>query len=544
MNISKQHKIRASIIFLLFCFLYVVILFNLYLIQIKNHDFYANLGEKQYHVTITQAPPRAPIYDRTGKTCLALNKECVSAFILPKSLESPDTLKRFLKKHFPQALERLKEHGDGYFMYIKRRLSDEQIKLIQKSDIVDIKLLNEPSRFYPVEAAGQIIGITDIDNNGAFGLELQFNQLLAGSPTTYTLEKDARSGHFYFQKKTKVPGKPGSPIILTIDSDLQFLVQEELQVTIEKHNAKEGSAIIMNPQTGEILAMTNFPSFDPNNTENLTSMELTKNKVITEVYELGSVIKICAALSALEAGAVKLDELIDCENLRTTYLEHRRINTVPHSIAGIIPFADVVSKSNNIGIAKVAKRLGPKIYEYYRRLGFGTKTGLPFPGEQKGFVNHPNNWSKQSIISLSYGYEISASIVQLARAFSIIANDGYDILPQLVLEPAQPQLLNPQQLFSPSSIRAIKDILKKRHPNITDYILMSKTGTANTLVNGLYDPTKNLFTCAGIVEKGDYKRVIVVFIKEVAQKNMYAATIASPLLERLSKKLLIHDKVI
>lgn len=540
---TKQYKIRSTIVFLFFVFLYASIVFNLYLIQIRNHNFYANLGSKQYHVTITQAPPRAPIYDRHGNY-LALNKESVSAFMLPKSLESPQTLKPFLKKHFPQAFARLKEHKDSYFMYIKRRLSDEQIDLIKRSNIQDIKLLNEPSRFYSVASAGQIIGITDIDNNGAFGLELQFNKLLAGTPSTFKLEKDARSGHFYFQKETKVQGTAGTPLTLTIDGDLQFLVHEELQATMEQHNAKEGSALIINPTDGHILAMTNMPSFDPNDTEKLTDMEGTKNKIITEVHELGSVIKVCAALAALEDGVVQLDELIDCENRATTYFEHRRINTVRQSVAGLIPFAEVVVKSNNIGIAKVAKRLDTKIYDYYKKLGFGSKTGIQFPGEQKGFVNHPNNWSKQSIISLSYGYEISASLLQLGRAFCIIANDGYDVMPQLILDPPPATLPPRKQLYSQKSIQAIKGIMQKRHPNVQGYVLMSKTGTANTLVNGAYDQNKNIFTCAGIIQKGDYQRVIVVFINQVDKKNVYAATVAAPLFEKLAKKLLIHDKVI
>ncbi|MDR3550116.1 MAG: penicillin-binding transpeptidase domain-containing protein, partial [Candidatus Babeliales bacterium] len=344
--------------------------------------------------------------------------------------------------------------------------------------------------------------------------------------------------------KTKVQGKPGTPITLTIDSDLQFIVTEELKAIMEQHDAKEGSALIINPKTGEILAMTNIPTFDPNNTDDLVNMEVTKNKIVTEAHELGSVIKACAALAALEDGAVTLDELIDCENKVTTYVDKRRINTVAQSVAGIIPFADVVAKSNNIGIAKVAKRLDTKIYDYYKKLGFGTKTGIPFPSEQKGLLMHPTQWSKQSIISLSYGYEISASLLQLARAFSIIANDGYDVKPKLIMDDAHIDYTTSVPLFSLDSTQAIKEIMKKRHANVKGYTLMSKTGTANILVNGKYDVTKNIFTCAGIVQKGDYQRVIVVFINQVAKKNVFAATIAAPLLEKLAKKLMIHDKMI
>lgn len=542
--ISTIQKTRSSIIFLLFCLLYGCIVLNLFFIQIRYHAFYKNLGHKQYNVTVTQAPPRASIYDRSGVTALALNKDTVSAFILPKNLESLQTLKPFLAKHFPQAVERLKNHKNSHFMYIKRRLSDYDIKLITEANIPDIKFLNEPSRFYPIESAAQVIGVTDIDNNGLFGIEMQYNALLAGTPTTYTLERDARSGNFYFQKETKIQGKSGQPVVLTIDHNLQFLITEELKATIDQHHAKEGAALIMDPSSGDIYAMTNLPSFNPNDIEALQNQELTKNKIITEVYELGSVIKVCAALSAIEAGVVTPDELIDCENKITTYFDGRRINTVRQSVAGVIPFKEVVARSNNIGTAKVAKRLGAKIYDYYLKLGFSNKTGIGFPGEQKGFLNNPNNWSKQSIISLSYGYEISASLLQLARAFSIIANDGYSAAPRLVLTPAT-EMPQKKQLFKKESTDIIKEILiKNKAEENLPYRLMYKTGTANILVNGIYDPNRNIFTCAGIIEKGAYKRVIVVFIREVPKHDVYAATVAAPLLERIAKKLAIHDQIL
>lgn len=541
--INSIQKTRSTLVFLFFCFLYGCIILNLFFIQIKYHTFYKNLGQKQYNITVTQAPPRANIYDRSGTISFALNKDSISAFILPKNLESPETLRPFLARHFPSALERLKSHKNAHFMYVKRRLTEEEIALIQDHTIPDIKFLNEPSRFYPFNSAGQIIGTTDIDNSGLFGIEMQYNSLLAGTPSTYTLERDARSGHFYFQKETMVQGKAGQSLTLTLDSNLQFLVSEELKANIEHFKAKEGAALIMDPTNGDILAMTNYPSFDPNNIETLDDQERAKNKIITEVYELGSVIKTCAALSAIEAGVVTTEELIDCENKVTTFFEGRRINTVRHSVAGMIPFKEVIAKSNNIGIAKVAKRIGTPIYDYYTRLGFGSKTGIQFPGEQKGFVNHPKNWSKQSIISLSYGYEVSASLLQLARAFSIIANDGFHVAPRLVMNSEVP--LPKKQLFSMESVNSIKEMLTKQRPNENlPYRLMYKTGTANTLVNGVYDQHRNIFTCAGIIEKDSYKRVIVVFIKEVPKHDVYAATVAAPLLERIAKKVAIHDKMI
>ncbi len=190
---NKRYQLRCQVVFIFFC-LHLTLLFLATYTAYKLCDIvlFMQLGEKQYSVTLTTNPPRGIIYDRSGKNPLAINKDSLAAFILPKKLTSPQTLKPFLKKHFPQAYERLKAAGSHHFMYVARRLTDEQLELITRSAITDIQLLNEPHRFYPIPSAGHIIGITDIDNKGILGLELEFNKRLAGSATTYCLERDAR----------------------------------------------------------------------------------------------------------------------------------------------------------------------------------------------------------------------------------------------------------------------------------------------------------------------------------------------------------------
>lgn len=526
-----------------------MVLFNLFLIQIKQKSHFVNMGKKQYGVTMTIPSTRAPILDCTGTQPLALNKESFAAFLLPKKITDHKKTKQFLAKNFPQALERYKRlPATTHFMYIKRKLTPEHVHLVQTCNLPEIQLLKEPSRFYPLDSAGPLIGFTDIDNNGLCGVELQYNKLLAGKPSTVWLEHDARAGHFYFAKETKIEGEVGKPITLTIDSNLQFLAAREVQATVNEFNAKEGAAIIINPRNGHIVAAVQFPTFDPNNIE-AVDLEKTKSKIMTDAYELGSVMKVFTAFAALEEGLVTENELIDCENVKTTYVEGRKINTVVSSVLGLVPFSEVIERSNNIGIAKVALRLGPKLYNHYIKLGFGKKTGIELSGEQRGFVNAPAQWSKQSIISLSYGYEISATLLQLGQAFCLIARKGVPVqltLVQNAQEVAAPTL----PLYSPASIETIQRILENttlrgsmKKAAIKGYKIMSKTGTANLLVNGLYDTTKNIYTSVGIVEKGDYQRVIVVFIKEGAKKNLYASFVTAPLFERIAEKTLIHDRV-
>ncbi|MEX0940160.1 MAG: penicillin-binding protein 2 [Candidatus Babeliales bacterium] len=543
---NQAYKLRAGFIFLFFCSLYLIILCNLYAIQIRQRSFYINLAKQQYNVSITSAPERALIYDRNGQP-LALNKMSLSAFILPKKIEHIEQLEPFLKKHFPKALQRLYKNKDAHFLYIKRKLTPEQLALIEQQNITDIKILKEPNRFYPVESSGPIVGITDVDNKGLFGIELLCNNQLGGQPSIHTLEKDARSGHFYFTKTTTTNGIQGNSVSLTIDANLQFLAFEHLKETVEKYQAQEGAVLIMNPQTGEILSMVQWPTFDANNTESL-DIAYTKNKLVSDTHELGSVMKVFVALAALEEGVVTINELINCQNAKSTFLNGIKVNTWrAHSV---IPFSEVIQASNNIGIAKVAQRLDKKLYDHYTKLGFGSKTKLVWPGEQKGFVNPPRNWSKQSIISLSFGYEITASLLQLAQAFCVIANDGYPVKPHIFLnEPSNRNQENP--LYQEKTIELIRDILEKtvlqgtaRRAALKGYKVMGKTGTANLIINGQYNHDHNTYTFAGIIEKGDYKRVIVTFIKDAAQKNLYASMVAAPLFEQIAEMTLIHDKIL
>jgi len=237
-----------------------------------------------------------------------------------------------------------------------------------------------------------------------------------------------------------------------------------------------------------------------------------------------------------------------------------KINTVRESVQGIIPFSTVIQKSNNIGTAKVAMRVGTKLYDYYRRFGFARKTAVNFPGEQPGFITPPERWSKRSIISLSFGYEIRTTMAQLAQAVGLIAQNGQPITLNLIKSALIKSALiksakNSEELptmFSKKTMEQIQDILTKtvtdgtaRRARIKGYRVMGKTGTANLIDHGRYNEHKNLFTFSGIIEKDGYKRVIVAYIKEIESPHgQHASTVAVPLFEQVAEKMLIHDKMI
>ncbi len=545
---NERYKLRTSIIFLIVCLLYLIIIWNLYNIQINQHDFFIQLGKQQYAMTIIKNAERGLIYDRTGNHLLAGNKESFSAFIVPTHIKDPESLQNFLHQYFPAALERWHNNKQTSFMYVKRKLTPEQLAIIANCNVTDIQILKEPNRFYPVESLGHIVGITDIDNHGLFGIELLHNNYLAGSPTTFLLDRDARSENFYSTREIKSSGLQGKALQLTIDANMQFLAYEDLKETVHNFQAQEGAVLVMNPINGEILVMAQYPDFDPNTIESL-NLELTKNRLVTESYELGSVMKPFVALACLEQAVVQPEEIIDCENKKIASINGFTISTWKEY--GLLSFAEVIQHSNNIGIAKVAQRLGKQLYDHYKKIGFGTKTTLNWPGEQSGFITSPAQWSRQSLISLSFGYEITATLLQLGCAFCIIANNGIPIKPNLLLNPVNEHDNNQLPLYTQSSITTIRTILEKtvkegtaKKAALNGYKVMAKTGTANMVINGKYNTEHNIYTVAGIIEKDSYKRVIVTFIKDSPQKKLFASAVAAPLFERIAENFIIHDKCI
>jgi len=307
-------------------------------------------------------------------------------------------------------------------------------------------------------------------------------------------------------------------------------------------------AVVLDPTNGEILSLVSCPTFDPNETTDL-DLAVTKPLPITDAYEFGSIMKVFVALAALTEGVVQIDELIDCENQAEAVIDGMRFSTVQASVRGEVTFREVVARSNNIGMVKVAKRLGNKLYDHYKKCGFGTKTGLNFLGEQIGSITHPRNWSKRSIISLAFGYEVSATLLQVARAFSLIANGGYLVTPTLILKD-QPE--PPIKKYDSGVINTVQEILRETVQNgtgvrakIHGYDVMGKTGTANLLVDGTYSPDHLIFTFAGIVQKDNYRRVIVTCIKDAkSSKRLYGSNTAAPLFEKIAEQMLVHDRVV
>ncbi len=533
-------SLRVALIAILFVLIYTAAAVHVFFMQTVESNFFAHIAQQQYQVTITQRPPRAPIFDR-NKNPLALNKEIFSAFITPNNLAEKDRVYRYIKQHFPEAWERIAHKKDACFMYIKRHLSEEEVASITGANIPDLQILREEGRFYPHPSLGHTIGLTNIDNEGIAGIELIFNHYLAGSPTTYLIEKDARSHTCYFKKEITKSGTTGNPITLTLDGDLQFIAYEAVREHVEKQGALEGMAIITDPVNGDILAMACFPDFDPN--KPVADLSLTKNRIITEVHEFGSAMKVFTALAAFEEKAVTANEIIDCENRKETHINGVPITT--WKAYGELTYTDVIRNSNNIGTSKVALRINPtRLYTHLKNCGFSQMTGLMYPGEQPGLLWPPHRWTKFTVPHLSFGYEISTTLLQLARGFSVISNGGYLVTPRLVIDPPPQKVAHPQRVFSPETIQTLREITATAL--IPGYMVIGKTGTALLLTNGKYDPTRSLYTFTGAVEKGTYKRVITVSIREPrpVAGHVYAAAVAMPLFKDIAERILVKERIL
>ncbi len=536
----EEYKFKVIWIVIGFLFLFAILVVRLFLLQIYQQGFFKHLALGQYSVRITIDQPRAPIYDRFGLEQVAFNREVPSVFILPGQLHNARQLEKFLSAHYKDVAKRLKTNPDRHFLWVDRKLSPERAAFLNHLGLDDLHFINESYRYYPHMTLAHVVGFTDIDNKGLSGLELMFNKRLAGVPAVVKFERDARSQSFYFNKVVEQPEVPGNSITLTLDSTLQHLAFEELKASVIFHNAKGGSALIMDPTNGEVLAMVNYPDFDPNQ-KSIGNLEITKNNVVTDCFEMGSVVKAFLALAAFEERVVKYDEQIDCEG-KVTYIDGFRVENWKST--GVVPFYDVMRFSSNVGVAKVAKRLGSKLYEHLRRVGFGSKTNIEFPGERAGFVNPPEKWSRSSVLVMSFGYEIMASLLQLGRAFCIIANGGYSITPTLLKDPA-PAPCPQTKLYRDDTIFHIKNVLEiigARYP-IKGCRVLGKTGTARCVKDGHYSKKDHVYTFGGIVESGNYKRVIITFVREPSQANLWAAGTAAPMFHRIAQKMVLYEGV-
>lgn len=532
-----------------------LILARLVTLQVLQAAELTSKADRQHQKTVTVSGSRGTIYDRNGKV-LAMTMEVPSIFGVPAALENPRQVARHLspilhvKTH---ALEkRLRQ--DRHFVWLARKLEPEQGRQLERLALNGVGVVMEGRRYYPKgPLLSHVLGFAGMDDQGLEGIELQYEKDLHGQTRAVVLQRDALGRTVFPQGLTEQSAKPGHSLTLTIDEVIQFVAEKELDEVVEQVNAKSGSAIVMDPLTGAVLALAVSPRFDPNQVGNLTPGRW-RNRALTDVYEPGSTMKVVLAAAALEEKVMTPKSKIFGEHGQMSVA-----NTIihDHEKMGWMTFAEMIQRSSNIGAAKTGAALGQwRLYDYYKDFGFGERTGIDLPGEVLGLLKNPRSWSRRSLASMSMGQEVGVTALQMVTAIAAIANGGVLMKPYLVSEirNADGQLIAktmPQtrrRVISTDTARTLTQILQGvvndgtgTRASIPGYYVAGKTGTAQKVdpSTGRYSSSLLVGSFVGYVPAQDPRLAIIVTLDEPHGEG-WGGVVAAPVFRRIGEQVLSY----
>ncbi|HYZ83224.1 MAG TPA: penicillin-binding protein 2, partial [Bryobacteraceae bacterium] len=484
------------------CFWAILIVGRLVMLQVFQRDEYHRIAQSQQDRQVELLAPRGAIQDRNGKL-MAKSLPVESVSINPLRIADPalaaELLGRLLEMDSAQLLSKIIAAQDARrgFMWVKRKVPAEQAESVRNLNLDWVEFRTESKRFYPKGMLGaNLIGSVDHQEKGNAGIEQGLDKDLTGKPGVMYTTSDVRKR--VLDLKVFSDPVPGKTVTLTIDERIQFIAERELKAAIQRTHAKTGSVVVMDPKTGDVLAMASYPSFDPNKQpEPGESLAARRNLPVTAPFEPGSVFKVITLSGALESTNIRPDTVIDCGNGRLTLF--KRVIHDHHSYSSLT-MAEVLAKSSNIGSINIARKMGQeKLYEYVKRFGFGTKTGLPIPGEESGWVRPTSRWIPSSIGSIAMGHELTTTTVQLARAAAVVASGGFLVQPRLVLrterEGEQPvPALEPElkRVIAPETAMTMRKMMEGvilfgtgKKARLSGYTAGGKTGTAQIYDAGL-----------------------------------------------------------
>jgi cell division protein FtsI (penicillin-binding protein 3) len=553
---SNQSRYRLYALTGFLCLWLVAICLRLVYLQIFCYGEFERRAAHQQQRSFDLSPRRGVIYDRAGRE-LAMSIDVDSAFIVPT--ETPDLantvslITRITKDDPRVVLADCKAHKT--FCWVARKADAETADRIRSLNLLGVHFQKEPKRFYPKrELAAQVLGYVGTDDQGLSGLEREFNDQLEGKPGKLMISVDARKR--WFASVEKQP-EPGDNLVLTIDQNIQYIAERELERGMEETKAIAGTAIVMNPHTGEILALTNRPTFNPNNKKEIRP-ETLKNHAVSDVYEPGSTFKVVTISAGLEEKLTRPDEVFDCQ-MGSIVINGTRIHdSKPH---GLLTVSEIIAESSDVGAIKVAMRLGDdRFYKYIRAFGFGQQTGIELPGETRGMSKPVDRWSKISFASISMGQEVGVSAIQLVSLIATIANDGVRIPPRIVAGTVVPQNAIQTVAFHPaegtrviSSLTAaqMKQMLQGvvlhgtgRKALLEGYTSAGKTGTAQKFdpAIGKYSHTKYYASFAGFAPINDPQIAIVVVLDSAVGLHQ-GGQVSAPIFQRIAQQVLEYQHV-
>ncbi len=510
-------------------------------LSILKQGFLQQQGNARVVRSINTTSFRGMITDRNGYP-LAVSTSVYSVWINPQDFNATTNNLKTISQLIGTDLlssRGLLEHEKikhREFMYLKRGVSPEVAAKIKSLALPGIYLQEEYKRYYPEgEVAAHLVGFTNIDDAGQEGLELAYNKWLAGTPGKKLVIKD-RLGRVIADVRQIRAQKPGGDLILSMDRRIQYLAYRELAEGIQKNVAASGSVIVLDVKTGEVLAMVNTPSFNPNNRPAQRS-DVYRNRALTDTFEPGSTIKAFSIASALDSGMYKPTSMIDTAPgwLRVD----RHVVRDEHN-NGIISLAQILQVSSNVGTTKMMLTLPPpQLWNLLHRVGFGEITGVGFPGEQSGALAQRTHWSPFTLATLSFGYGISVTPIQLAQAYSIFANDGVKIpltLLKVDKEPVGTRVMDPKIAKEMLSLLETVTTAKKATgelARVPGYRVAGKTGTAIMAGPGGYQKHHYTSSFVGIAPVSDPKVIVAVVVHDPQGKHYYASFVSAPIFEKI-----------
>ena len=529
---------------------------RLFFLQIQQGEQLSERVTKQYERRLPIVSRRGTIYERSGRE-LAVSLKVSSVFAQPAAIEDVPGTARALARVLSQPARELGARlmSDKSFLWIQRQVEAAQAGAITDLGLKGIGLLPESRRYYPrQELAAHVLGMVGLDDRGLEGLEYQYDDLLGGQPQYVVAQQDAL-GRIIFRQE---PGRqaPIFDLHLTIDEVLQYVAERELAKGVERSQAKGGSAVVLDPHTGEILALANVPSYDPNRYRQASSA-VRRDRAVTDSFEPGSMFKAILLAGALEEGVVRPEDRLYAEN---GAIEVSGVTIRDHEKLGWLTVRQAIAQSSNVGAIKIGQKLGKSLYYHYMSgFGFGTLTGMDLPGEVPGLIRRPRSWSALSLASLSMGQEIAVTPVQMATAFAAVANGGSLVRPHVVQALATPdgslaRRVEPvaiRQVISPQTAQTVLSVLTSvveegtgKEAALEEYTVAGKTGTAQKLdpATGRYSHRKVVASFIGAVPAESPRLVILVVIDE-PETLRWGGSIAAPVFREIAKEAMQYLQV-
>jgi cell division protein FtsI (penicillin-binding protein 3) len=501
-------------------------------VQVIGNDFFKRQGEVRYARTLSLPASRGRVLDRNGML-LASSVPAPSLWANPEDIErDPAKLRQLarLLEMSPQELERKLQNEDKTFVWLRRQLDESVVKDILALDIKGVYSIKEYKRLYPEgEAAAHIVGFTNVEDQGQEGVELVFQKQLSGKSGSRRVIKD-RLGRVVESVGEIVPPEDGQDIQLSVDSKVQFFAYRKLRDAVLEHKAKAGSVVVLDAQSGEVLALANYPSYSPAKRVNLSGEQL-RNRALTDTFEPGSTMKPFAVALALEKGLVKPETPIQTAPGRITITGSTITDAHPH---GVLTVNEVIQKSSNVGTVKMAMQIEPReMWEMYTQAGFGQRPQIPFPGVVSGRLRPYKTWRPIEQATMSYGYGISGSLFQVARAYTLFARDG-EVVPATLLKAEQQ--VQGVRVISRENARAMRNMLKMAagpggtapKAQTMGYSVGGKTGTAHKQEGKGYAGKKYRGFFVGMAPIEQPRIIVAVMIDEPSNGRYFGGDVAAP----------------